>query len=912
MATATNWSTTVLSTATSDTEPTIVVTFDSAKYIFNAGENTGRAWIQSRGNFRKARAIFLTSVGTQRCSGLAGLFMFLADANNRGVKVAGPQGLTHYVASMRFFTKRPAMSVSVTDAPSVSAGSEAVPIYKDENITVYGVPISASMPTHVPSDTSSQTIPAKRKRSPSPDAPAKRSHHSESTNVQGSTMRHPLVKRIIEGKIAPLQLIGEDAEEWRRLMIHLMFPQAPLTAEQEREERQKARKLARQQQKRKAEDNPEGKAKELEEEPEPTPSTSQRQWDPLSANRNRRLPQFDPEGNLPRDQTLCYILVGPRSRGKFDAKKADELGVFRADRAKLTKGQSVVVTVDDGDGNKIERIVLPEDCVAPPESPQVLLLLDVPSPEHIPSLVASFENNPFYAKFRSKSAKDRSEYSVHVVSHLCGPGVLGDESYKAFMQGFADDTHHVVSSREHNADPVTFTSAAYAQVRLNKLDADMFPLPHFSVSPRRDLASVTGLPKNSILMASNSVVDMRPPRAPRPDNETLSYDHFHPAMASGSSLKSPKAIAKQIANVQSKVQLYASTHDADHQPGDDVEIVPLGTSSAVPNKYRNVSGILVRIPHSGSILLDAGEGTWGQLARLYGDDLDHYNSGAWEILRDLRCIYLSHLHGDHHIGAAKILAMRKLLKPPPTMPLFVVATRPALVYLYEQAELEDLGLNSDPATGVNIILSDALHWKKPYAFAYSMKDRNHESFMNEDEACRSAVEMCRSLNLKDFTTIDVAHKTRCYGVKLEHNDGWSIVYSADTAPTENLVEAGRNTTLLIHEASMADEEEEMAAAKAHSTASQAIGIGTSMNAKNILLTHFSARYPKILPLVMNPPGSPSEDTPGPVVALALDHARFTIKDMRKLHVYQPAIERTFAVTAAEEGDPEDDRTSISW
>jgi ribonuclease Z len=64
-----------------------------------------------------------------------------------------------------------------------------------------------------------------------------------------------------------------------------------------------------------------------------------------------------------------------------------------------------------------------------------------------------------------------------------------------------------------------------------------------------------------------------------------------------------------------------------------------------------VSGTFVHIPNWGNILLDAGEGTWGQLCRQYGDDV-------WQVLRDLKCIFVSHMHGDHHIGVPKILAMR--------------------------------------------------------------------------------------------------------------------------------------------------------------------------------------------------------------------------------------------------------------
>lgn len=67
-----HWSANALSALTSDTEPTIVLEFDSAKYIFNVGENTIRTFVQSRQNFKKTRGLFLTSVGSQRAGGLAG------------------------------------------------------------------------------------------------------------------------------------------------------------------------------------------------------------------------------------------------------------------------------------------------------------------------------------------------------------------------------------------------------------------------------------------------------------------------------------------------------------------------------------------------------------------------------------------------------------------------------------------------------------------------------------------------------------------------------------------------------------------------------------------------------------------------------------------------------------------------
>lgn len=50
-------------------------------------------------------------------------------------------------------------------------------------------------------------------------------------------------------------------------------------------------------------------------------------------------------------------------------------------------------------------------------------------------------------------------------------------------------------------------------------------------------------------------------------------------------------------------------------------------------------------------------------------------------------------------------------------------------------------------------------------------------------------------------------------------------YSGDTKPSDNLIRAGQGATLLIHEATLGDDQKEMAEAKGHSTIGQAIEVG---------------------------------------------------------------------------------------
>lgn len=68
--------------------------------------------------------------------------------------------------------------------------------------------------------------------------------------------------------------------------------------------------------------------------------------------------------------------------------------------------------------------------------------------------------------------------------------------------------------------------------------------------------------------------------------------------------------------------------------------------------FKLVSATLVQIPGSGNILLDCGEGTWGQMRRHFGLDVD-------SVLRQTKCIFLSHVHADHHMGVSRILFQRR-------------------------------------------------------------------------------------------------------------------------------------------------------------------------------------------------------------------------------------------------------------
>lgn len=106
--------------------------------------------------------------------------------------------------------------------------------------------------------------------------------------------------------------------------------------------------------------------------------------------------------------------------------------------------------------------------------------------------------------------------------------------------------------------------------------------------------------------------------------------------------------------------------------------------------------------------------------------------------------------------------------------------------------------------------------------------------------------------LHDLAICPVIHCPHAYAFRISgfrsvngKENKWSLVYSGDCSPCDSLLELGQNCSLLIHEATFEDGMEQEAVGRSHSTVTQAVEQGAKMNAKAILLTHFSARYPKI-------------------------------------------------------------------
>lgn len=277
---------------------------------------------------------------------------------------------------------------------------------------------------------------------------------------------------------------------------------------------------------------------------------------------------------------------------------------------------------------------------------------------------------------------------------------------------------------------------------------------------------------------------------------------------------------------------------------DDPIVTFLGTGSAIPSKYRNgkskdivyillyciVTSMEIAFNNEKSLLLDSGEGCCGQLWRIY----QHSSKTMFDVAGSVFCVLISHDHADHHLGLLLLLALRSQSKA--SQPLLVIGPLSMSYWLSEYCSHHD----SSSFTFVNCDL-----------FVNS-RDYNEMEAQTKSEAMKF---LGKHFGLTELVAVPVKHCHLSFAFVLNMKSlrnttgdkprSWKLVYSGDCRPSQSLVDAGYDANILIHEATFDETMTEEAKAKNHCTVLEAIDVGQQMHAENIILTHFSQRYPKI-------------------------------------------------------------------
>jgi ribonuclease Z len=270
----------------------------------------------------------------------------------------------------------------------------------------------------------------------------------------------------------------------------------------------------------------------------------------------------------------------------------------------------------------------------------------------------------------------------------------------------------------------------------------------------------------------------------------------------------------------------------------------LGTSSGVPTRNRNVTGLALQTMHSRDWwLIDCGEGT------------QHRVQHTTLTLHQLAGICITHVHGDHSYGLPGLLASAAMAGR--TRPLVLIAPRPIrdwlnatmrhtelfLPYPLLHVDVEDaMVVHQEPGL---IIERHPLSHRAP-SVAFRFAAQSHQWKLDTD-ALRShgvppgprwgQLQAGQDITLDDGTTLAARD------FRSAQTERAIAVIGGDNDTPALLADACRDAQLLVHEATYTEAMlQKVGPGPTHSSVQRVAQFATACGLPNLILTHFSARY----------------------------------------------------------------------
>ena len=273
-----------------------------------------------------------------------------------------------------------------------------------------------------------------------------------------------------------------------------------------------------------------------------------------------------------------------------------------------------------------------------------------------------------------------------------------------------------------------------------------------------------------------------------------------------------------------------------------IRVVFLGTSGSVPTLKRSLPCVVVQCPRD-QWMFDCGE------------NVQHQMMGAKVSFHRKMKIFITHLHGDHVLGLPGLLQTMALMDR--KEPVQIYGPKGLNAFLVCTKETLNFGLNYP--VEINEILSEGIicdeeeyqavatksnHAVEGYCFAFLEKPRPGRFYPKKAQALGiPAGELWGKLQSGQEVTASNGNVVRPSDVMGPLRTGRKIIYTGDTKPFDAFAEFAENADLVIHDCTFDDSLAEKAGVDGHSTPSQAASQAKAANAKRLVLSHISARYP---------------------------------------------------------------------
>lgn len=271
-------------------------------------------------------------------------------------------------------------------------------------------------------------------------------------------------------------------------------------------------------------------------------------------------------------------------------------------------------------------------------------------------------------------------------------------------------------------------------------------------------------------------------------------------------------------------------------------MVFLGTSGSVPTLKRGLPAVLVQSSRS-QWMFDCGEGVQRQMM------------GAKVSFHRKMKIFISHLHGDHILGLPGLLQTMALMER--KEPVEVYGPTGLITFIQCTKDTLNFGLNY-PVTiyeisGEGVVCDEedyqvlavkSNHAVNGYCLAFVEKPRTGKFYPKKAAALGLPQgELWSKLQNGQEVTAPNGSVVKPSDVMGPPRVGRKIVYTGDTKPFEAFESFAADADLVIHDCTFDDSLSERADRDGHSTPTQAATQAKAANAKKLVLSHISARYP---------------------------------------------------------------------